>query len=117
MKKLFDETHEHESEFYRTVWYGYVEGDLDEALLETIVSTVQSDLAQKLENPSTATHWVFYSGTTNKDAIDDAVRSSLMIREWNGNFVTNYNMSDFEFVTALDRINDYRGKLEQRLNA
>lgn len=117
MKKLFDETHESEARYYRTVWYGYVEGDLDAALQETIVSTVQTDLAQKSENAPTATHWVFYGGATSKDAIGDTVRPTLMIRYRDGEFVSNYSMSDFDFVIAFDMIMAFKEKLDKQLNA
>ncbi|AQY51517.1 hypothetical protein PWEIH_07741 [Listeria weihenstephanensis FSL R9-0317] len=117
MKKLFDETNEFESKYYRTIWYGYVVGSLDERLQEKVVATVQADLAQKTENPLAATHWVFYSEETSKDAIGDTVRPSLMIRERDGVFVANYNVSDFGFVTAFDMIADFTEKLEEQLNA
>ncbi|MBC2392126.1 hypothetical protein [Listeria booriae] len=116
MKKLFDETHESEARFYRTVWYGYVEGNLDDALQEDIVSIVKADLAQKADNPPTATHWIFYGGATNKDAIGDTVRASLMIRERGGNFVCHYNMSDFDFVMAFDMVEAFKSRLEKQLN-
>ncbi|EQC0931401.1 hypothetical protein ACY2FR_002873, partial [Listeria monocytogenes] len=27
MKKLFDETNEFESKYYRTIWYGYIDNE------------------------------------------------------------------------------------------
>ncbi|WP_430535063.1 hypothetical protein [Listeria rocourtiae] len=117
MEKLFDETHESEARYYRTIWYGYFEGDLDVALQDTIVATVQNDLAQKQENPPTATHWVFYSGETNRDAVDASVRASFMVRYRDGEFVSNYNMSDFNFVIAFDSIMAFKENIDKKLNA
>lgn len=39
-----------------------------------------------------------------------------MIRELKGKFVGNYNMSDYEFVTAFDKIESFKNNLLEKLN-
>lgn len=117
MKKLFDETNGHESKYYRTIWYGYYEGSLDESLKDKMINLVKHDLDNApTENSIESTSWVFYDKNEQKDAISDTVRASLMIRHWKGAFVANFNMSDFQFVTALDAIEEFKSSVVNELN-
>ncbi|MBC1376761.1 hypothetical protein HCB45_11840 [Listeria sp. FSL L7-0091] len=116
MKKLFDETNEFENKYYRTIWYGYIENEFEPELSAMIKQLIQSDLAEKMANPIEATHWVFYSGTQAGDAIGDKVRSSIMVRRRDNEFVVHYNMSDFQFVTVFDVAINFKNQLEQDLN-
>ncbi|EFR99842.1 hypothetical protein [Listeria seeligeri] len=117
MKKLFDETNGFEERYFRTIWYGYITNDFDLTLTEELKQMIQADLAIETENPITATHWVFYSETQADDAIGDKVRSSIMIRHRDNEFTVNYNVSDFQFVTAFDLAAAFKEQLETSLNS
>ena len=117
MEKLFDETNEYNSNYYRTIWYGYIDisGNLNKELVNTLVSIIKNDLAENVDKSLAASHWVFYTKDVSEDAIEEKVRPSIMIRESQGVFVSNDYMSDFDFVTAFDKINKFRIDLENQL--
>lgn len=47
MKKLFDETNEFESKYYRTIWYGYIDNEFAPELSDEIKQFIQSDVTEK----------------------------------------------------------------------
>lgn len=108
MKQLYDETHGEIGDYNRTLWYTYLEGEYDSKLIEKLVNIIKTDLAAELEKVPSATNWVFYTETQEDDAIGDKVRASLMVRERDGLFVANYNMSDYDFVIAYDRLEAFK---------
>ncbi|MGX7244995.1 hypothetical protein ACWOC1_09095 [Enterococcus quebecensis] len=109
MKQLFDETYSEN----RTLWYGYFK-DLEQTeLIETISQIIQTDLQKSVS--VFATSWIFYREQTQTDALDENVRSSIMVRLVDGQYDVHYNMSDFEFVTQQDRIALWLQQLKQHL--
>lgn len=111
MKQLFDETFSKN----RTLWYGYFK-DLEQAdLIEKIKQIVQKDL--ETPNQVEATSWIFYREDIQKDALGEQIRSSIMVRFADGQYETQYNMSDFEFVVQRSVISAWLDHLEKQLNA
>ena len=127
MKILFDETYtsNDETQSSRNIWYGYadisVQGEygmdikLDDALIENLCKLIMHDLSAKADNPPTETNWYFYGSTTSQDAIGDDVRSIIMVRERDGQFTINCNISDHDFAVNLDSIISFRADFEKRL--
>lgn len=117
MEKLFDETNEFESKYYRTVWYGYFNNEFNEEFVKELAGVIKNDMVLNNEADTVeATQWIFYSGSVSEDAIGDKVRSSLMVRNKNNNFIVHYNMSDFEFAAFYDIINGFSQDLRAVLN-
>lgn len=124
MEKLFDETFgtEDGSRTSRNIWYGYaelaVEGDfgnvlkLDERVMGELGQFIQNNLAETKASKSTETNWYFYGNTQTKDAIDDSIRPSIMVREKDGAFVVHCNFSDHDFANKLDHILDFKKAFE-----
>ena len=111
MKQLFDETFSKK----RTLWYGYFK-DLEQVdLIEEIEGIIRTDL--DLVNDVEATSWIFYREDTQKDALDEQIRSSIMVRFADGQYDTQYNMSDFEFVVQQAKISAWLDRLEKQLNS
>lgn len=110
MKQLFDETYSEN----RTLWYGYF-ATLEQAdLIDELIQIIHLDLAssQKVH----AISWIFYSEVKQTDALEEDVRSSIMVRYVEGQYYVHYNMSDFEFVTQREQIEAWLTKLKNRLN-
>ncbi|MGX7417853.1 hypothetical protein ACWOFR_03505 [Carnobacterium gallinarum] len=115
MKKLFDETFTHEDGASRTIWYGYLQDELNEIVLDELTEIVKSDLKEETAD-NTITSWIFYFEAKNEDAIGDSVRQSIMIREKEQAYSVNVNMSDFGFVTKFDELSKVKELLEFKLN-
>ncbi|ALS36227.1 hypothetical protein ABID30_000914 [Enterococcus rotai] len=109
MKQLFDETYSEN----RTLWYAYFKNIEQKDLIETICRIVQTDL--KGSTDVQATSWIFYREELQKDALEEEVRSSIMVRFVDGRYYVHYNMSDFEFVTQREMIEKWLGRLKERL--
>lgn len=117
MEKLFDETFSPDSKGCRTIWYGYFNGDLNDDLANEFINLIHKDLKTPPEGYDIAsTNWVFYNEKVSKDAIGDAVRSSLMVRHLDGTYIANFNMTDYQFVTAYDVMESFKETLVEKLN-
>lgn len=88
----------------------------DSELEHEIVSKIKGDLEYVSENEIESTSWIFYSEVQSDDAIGDKVRASFMVRELKGNFVAIYNMSDFDFVTAYESLEEFKSNVLAALN-
>ena len=127
MEKLFDETHtlEDNSIVSRNIWYGYVElyrdseyGKeiiLDDNLIDIISKIIKSDLSEDIKPFPTETNWYLYGKTLTRDAIDDTIRPTIMIREKKGAFLVHCNISDFDFALNIDKILSFNTALENHL--
>ncbi|EOL50416.1 hypothetical protein [Enterococcus caccae] len=109
MKQLFDETYSEN----RTLWYAYFKDIKQIDLIETISQIIQTDL-QNSEDVS-ATSWIFYREELQKDALEEKIRSSIMVRFVDGRYYVQYNMSDFEFVTQREVIANWLERLKENL--
>ena len=124
MKLLFDQTFpatkdDGES---RHIWYegvplsaigeyGPIVG-LDANLKREIVDLIYKDAMNSGE-----VLWYFYDEGVSKDALDEQVRTSLMIKKQvNGEFIVHFNFSDYNFATNLDKILDLGIDLEHLLS-
>lgn len=110
MKQLFDETYSEN----RTLWYGYF-STLEQAdLIDKLTKIIHLDLesSQKVH----ATSWIFYSEVKQTDALEEDVRSSIMVHYVEGQYYVHYNMSDFEFVTQREQIEEWLTKLKNQLS-
>ncbi|WP_088810054.1 MULTISPECIES: hypothetical protein [Listeria] len=116
MKQFYDESHSSGEECSRTLWYGHFSSIEEEGLEETICRLIAEDLKKKTEPIPTATHWVFYREDIQKDALEEQIRSSIMICLRDNQYIVHYNMSDFEFVLFYDAITNWVKELEVRLN-
>lgn len=91
--------------------YGPIVG-LDANLKREIVDLIYKDAMNSGE-----VLWYFYDGGVSKDALDEQVRTSLMIKKQvNGEFIVHFNFSDYNFATNLDKILDLGIDLEQLLS-
>lgn len=116
MNKLFDETYDYgNGEYRRTIWYGYMDMELDNSLLQEIKTIIKSDYKLKQEYPVSETHWILYSNDIHRDAIKDKVRFAIYIRYKNGKYITNINIRDFDFASRIDEILCFKEKLEKLL--
>jgi hypothetical protein len=109
MQQLFDETYSGN----RTLWYGYFPTLEQQELISEITRIVQNDLVTSKEVQ--ATSWIFYSEVKQTDALEEEIRSSIMVRFVDGHYYVHYNMSDFEFVTQREQIYDWLSNLEKQL--
>lgn len=128
MKKLFDETFSNEdhSQISRNIWYGYAElavgGDygkvlkLDEKVMDKLGRIIQSNLSEPSDPRPTETNWYFYGNTQTKDAINDSIRPSIMVREKESSFVVHCNFSDHDFAMNLDHILNFKNEFENYLS-
>ena len=127
MKILFDETHtsndgKHTS---RNIWYGYADLSVDaeygkiielsEDFRDHLCELIKKDLSENKANSPTETNWYFYGSTVTKDAIGDSIRPTIMVREKSDEFVTNINISDYDFAVNLDAILSFKMDFEKRL--
>ncbi|ALS01998.1 hypothetical protein ATZ33_11575 [Enterococcus silesiacus] len=109
MKQLFDETYSEN----RTLWYAYFNDIEQPDLIETIGRIIQKDLQKSTD--VLATSWIFYREELQKDALEEEVRSSIMVRFVDGQYFVQYNMSDFEFVTQREAIASWLRRLKEKL--
>ena len=126
IKKLFDETYSSNDgkQKSRNIWYGYfdisVDGEygkvirLDDHIMDTLCGIIKNDLLANNNTPD-KTNWYFYGSVVTQDAIGENIRSSIMVRERNGEFVTNFNISDCDFALNIDAILSFKTKFEKRL--
>ncbi|WP_207696464.1 hypothetical protein DOK67_0001356 [Enterococcus sp. DIV0212c] len=109
MKQLFDETYSEN----RTLWYAYFKDIEQPDLVEMISQIIRTDL--KASTDVLATSWIFYREELQKDALEEEVRSSIMVRLVDGQYYVHYNMSDFEFVTQREAIENWLQRLKADL--
>ena len=137
--KLFDETHEYgEADSRRTIWHQFGETDdfvnfifsepnpeygsrtvvaADYApLAKALKKLIEADLLPSPENVTSETHWVFYTGVLDGDAIDDKVRFTIYVRLKGSRYDCNINMSDFIFASSFDNVQKIKASLEEYLN-
>lgn len=105
-----------EGKNYRTLWYGYIDLELTDDLLVQLSDIMKDDVQSSEVEPIEATHWVFYSANEQQDALEEPIRSSLMVRYQNKRYNVHYNMSDFEFVTGYDALMKFLTHFEVTLN-
>lgn len=125
MEILFDETFPTNDgkRTSRNIWYGYanisVDGEygkdikLGDDFMDTLCQTIKKDLSSG--DAATETNWYFYGDAIAQDAIGDSVRSTIMVRERDGEFVTNFNISDHDFALSIDAILSFKKDFERRL--
>ena len=110
MRKLSDETYEYNAADYRrTIWYlseedktiDSVFGEPDEyggrkivpcdytALAHKLHALIENDIQSVSTDEVSETHWIFYSGIINGDAIEDDVRFSIFVRLKNDRYECN----------------------------
>lgn len=123
MKKLYDEVYKSGGQSSRNIWYSeltltetsdygalvYLSSTVQQVLLETI----QKDL--NILEKHDETNWYFYDSATSKDAIEDDVRTTLMVKKDDSNFVVHINFSDYNFATNLNEILKQKLSLEEKL--
>ncbi|MEI5994416.1 hypothetical protein [Candidatus Enterococcus mansonii] len=109
MKQLFDETYSEN----RTLWYAYFKNTEQIDLIETICQIIQNDLQNTAD--VLATSWIFYREELQTDALEEKVRSSIMVRFEGGQYYVQCNMSDFEFVTQREVIDTWLQRLKENL--
>jgi len=129
MEVLFDETFTSDDGQLssRNIWYGYanisVDGEygkdikLDEALIDELCGIINNDLSGNAVNAPTETNWYIYGDAVVQDAIGDSIRSTIMVRERSGEFVTNFNISDHDFAVNIDAILLFKADFEKRLSS
>ena len=126
MEILFDETFPIDGTLVsRNIWYGYADilrdGEygktvvLDEGLMETLCGLIRKDLTDNSPYIQTETNWYFYGAAVTQDAIGDDIRQTIMVRERDGEYTTNFNISDHDFVLKIDEILVFKAEFENRL--
>lgn len=113
MNQLFDETYND----YRTIWYGYYEQFDQPKLFEDIVQIIEQEEKKSEEQGAVSTSWIFYCKNIQGDALEEKVRSSIMVRFLDRHYSVHCNLSDFEFVTQFDAFDSWKGQLEDLLNS
>ncbi len=78
---------------------------------------IENDLSGDAANAPTETNWYFYGDAVVQDAIGDNIRSTIMVRERSGVFVTNFNISDHDFAVNIDAILSFKADFEKRLSS
>jgi len=124
MKKLYDETYKSDDRSSRNIWYSNVPLskvseygsliNLSEEVITSLTEVIQNDLI--IAETNTETNWYFYDSATNKDAIEDDVRSSVMVKKSFGNFLVQVNCSDHNFAINFNEIQKQKEQLEKQLN-
>lgn len=129
MEKLFDETYTSEDgkEASRNIWYGYAEMSVDgeyekilslnDHLMDDFCKIIKNNLSETTTPEPTETNWYFYGSVTSKNAIGDKIRPSIMVREKDGVFVVNCNISDHDFALNIDNILTFKTDFEKRLES
>lgn len=127
MKVLFDETHNlnDENRTSRNIWYGYadisVDGEygkiikLNEDFMDDLCELIKNDLSKNAAIAPTETNWYFYGSTVTQDAIGDSIRPTIMVRKKSDVFITNFNISDYDFAVNIDAILSFKMDFEKRL--
>jgi hypothetical protein len=127
MEVLFDETFATPDgkDVSRNLWYGYADISVDgnfgkdihltDAFADEVCAFVKKDLASDVSPIPTETNWYIYGQDTAKDAIGDAIRPTIMIRERENAFVVNINISDHDFALHIDEVLAFRESLGVRL--
>lgn len=127
MKVLFDETHtlNDENRTSRNIWYGYadisVDGEygkvieLNEDFMDDLCELIKNDLSKNAANAPTETNWYFYGSTVTQDAIGDSIRPTIMVRKKSDDFITNFNISDYDFAVNIEAILSFKVDFEKRL--
>ncbi|EMG27153.1 hypothetical protein [Listeria fleischmannii] len=125
MKKIYDETYNSvDGRSSRNVWYTDVEmhqdneygslADLTEMVQKDIIDTILHDL-DKAESVS-ETNWYFYDSTTIKDANEETIRTSLMVKYKKNHFYAHFNISDHSFALNFEEIQKQVKLFETNLN-
>ncbi|MTT32064.1 hypothetical protein GMB86_08600 [Terrilactibacillus sp. BCM23-1] len=127
MKILFDETYASNDgkQASRNIWYGdadiYVDGEygkvigLNESLMNNLCEIIKNDLSKNAAHAPTETNWYFYGSAVTQDDIGDNSRSTIMVRERSGEFISNFNISDHDFALNIDAILLFKEDFEKRL--
>ena len=127
MELLFDETYPSNDgkRTSRNIWYGYanisIDGEhgkiikLTDDVISTLCKIIKNDLSQNITHLPTETNWYFYGNTVNQDAIGENVRPVIMVRERDGNFITNFSISDYDFAVNMDNILLFKTNFENIL--
>ena len=127
MNTLFDETftNPEDNRSSRNIWYGYAKvstqgayGDvlaLSDAFLADIYQLITTDLTTPAVKP-TETNWYIYADMVTKDALEENIRPSLMIKETDGLFHVHLNFSDQDFAINLGAITTFCTTLQNKLN-
>lgn len=127
MQKLYDETYTSDDGLRRSrnIWYGSVDittkGEhaivikLDDDLRDLLCKTVKNDLASNIDLPPTETNWYFYGSGVTADDIGGNLLPAIMIREKDGQFITNISISDHDFALNIDRILAFKIDFENHL--
>lgn len=107
MKLLYDETFGEN----RTTWHLLEASDLDQlySKLDEVLAYLRSNI-----NNNCSTH-IFYTNIVSTDAIEDSVRTSILIRQDNHKFDYNINTSDFLYTTQYDKLGKIKLYLEESL--
>jgi hypothetical protein len=136
MKQLFDETHPYaKDDRRRTLWYQLDESDgvaflFSEPeeygvsflkpsdytpLAKLLLEAARKDLADEAAKDVSETHWVFYTNRSDKDAIGETVRFTVMLRHKGGQFDCDIQYSDFLFASAYDEIMKIKQSIVQTI--
>lgn len=128
MEVLFDETYTCPGVpiVSRNIWYGFADVYVDEEygkdiqlgedLMEELRSIIKNNLSETFTPAPTETHWYFYGKETAQDAIGDNIRPTIMVREKDGLFTINFNISDHDFAVNIDKILLFKENLEKCLS-
>lgn len=124
MKKIYDETYTDNEKSSRNIWYSEVPlhkesefgpiTNLEPLAQQFIVDRIQLDLNDS--EKVTETNWYFYDSITTQDANEDQVRTSLMIKLQNEEFIVHLNISDHTFALNFNNIRKQIKSLEAKLN-
>lgn len=123
MKKIYDEIYNSNGQTSRSIWYSELEMglkdeygilfEISDKLQDTILETVKNDLVTS-KNISEI-NWYFYDIVTSKDAIEDNIRSVIMIKKLDGKFYSHFNFSDYNFAVNLKKILEQKRDLYEKL--
>lgn len=126
MNKLFDETYGDENQSSRNIWYGFAKitqagayGEVmhfSDTFLNEINELIHADLETTKDNKPTETNWYIYGDTKTKDAIEEEIRPSLMIKEKANQFYVHVNYSDQNFAINFEMISNFTADLTTKLN-
>lgn len=136
MKKLYDEIHPYApGDARRTIWYQLDAADGVDFLFgpalepgvtfllpsdyrklsDTVLACVKADLALDATRGVEETHWVFYTGRLDADAIGDQVRFTIMLRLKGRVAACDVMHSDFIFASAFRQVAQIKQALSLRV--
>lgn len=123
MKKLYDETYSDDNgKKSRNIWYSNLQLStkaeygflihLSEEVQHQVLNAIKIDLSNGVSNEEI--NWYFYDAASNKDALGENPRASLMIKQ-NKAFVVHFNFSDLNFAINFEQILENKIRLETLL--